>query len=189
MSIPCCLDPCLHSCFFIISFYSFHPPSVTRWHLTPPHIARCTPSPAPRSRCCGRIRPWASRVVGPGTSGTSRDPWGWWCGAAGGTRTAAEPGPGLYRTCQCSGNTWRKKKWISWMSENNLLFWKWIIPTHVLVINILKPLCVLSHKPWSPQKVQSKDAMVDSSAGHYIVVHLLMDSSCPWLNLQHVLFI
>lgn len=87
----------------------FPPPSLTRWHLTPPRTARCTPSPAPRSKWCGRIRPWASRVVDPGTSGTSRAPSGWLCGAAGGTRTAAEPGPGLYRTCQCSGNTWLKR--------------------------------------------------------------------------------
>lgn len=82
-----------------------HPPSLTRQHPTPPRTARCTPSPAPHPACCCRNQPCASKVGGPGRSGTSRDPSRSQCGAAGGTGTAAEPGSGLYQTYRCSGNT------------------------------------------------------------------------------------
>lgn len=144
VSIHSCLDPNLHSFLASSSSTPFHPPSLTRWCLTPPRTAQCTPSPAPRSRCCGRIRPWASTVVGPGTSGTSHDPSGWWCGAAGGIRTAAEPGPGLFQTCQYSGNTCSKDKvladWVKRMAYSKM---NKLCPKNVMSIS--QPLCVVSN--------------------------------------------
>lgn len=107
-SVMCNWVVSIHCC-WVDPSSTFRSPSVTTPCLTPPHIAQCTPSPAPRSKCWDRIQPWASKEAGPKTSGTSHDPSGWRCGAADGTRTAAEPGLGLYQTCQCSGNTWCKK--------------------------------------------------------------------------------
>lgn len=118
--LPCCLNPCLPSCHASTTSPYFHPPSATRWDHTPPRIAQYTLSPAPHSGCCGRIQPWPSKAVGLGTSGTSHDPSRWQYGAAGGTRTAVEPGRGLYQTCRCSGNTWLKK--TSWLCENSFPF-------------------------------------------------------------------